>query len=52
MQKNMEKKNEVYLINQVRPGCFKAEKVIEPEPQPEPETRTTPQPEPGIWFNH
>ena len=48
MQK--EKKNEVYLINEVRPGTFKAQKIIEPEESPT--HQNAPQPEPGIWFNH
>ena len=51
MQKNMTKKNEVYLINELRPGCFKAEKIVEPEEKP-PSHQNAPQPEPGIWFNH
>ena len=47
----MTKKNEVYLINELRPGCFKAEKIVEPEEKP-PSHQNAPQPEPGIWFNH
>ena len=53
MKKTMQKeKNEVYIINQVtgKPGCFKAQKVVD-ENEPEPEA---PQPDEapprGIWF--
>ena len=44
-------KNEIYIINQVRDGCFKAQKVIDEENGPEQEA---PQPDEapprGIWF--
>ena len=47
--------NDIYIINEIRPGCFRAEKTGQPdEPQPEhPDQEAQPEPEPrGIWFTY
>ena len=52
MRKKLEKeKNEIYIINQVKPGCFKAQKVIDEANGPQHEApQPDEEPPRGIWF--